>query len=194
MKKIMFLVVCAICMLASLSSCCKSEEPFKMSDLHIRGEKSHNLKAEEPTASTQPTWHEIVRREDVTIHLEGWEKGATHSFWGFTGFHEKQRDLVNDILLMKSTDIINQHGDKLITGWLESRNLFFVLGDPNLPLRERHVVAYIPNAQIIEAEKIIKAAWARKDLQTISNTFQNAFRAKLITTAEFWQLYDEGRN
>lgn len=193
MKKII-LAVCAISILALLSSCCKSEEPFKMSDLHIRGEKSSKLKAEEPTTPTQPTWHEIVRREDLTIHLEGWEKGATHSYWGFTGFHEKQRDLVNDILLMKSTDIINQHGDELRPDWLESRNMFFVLGDPNLPLRKRHIVAYIPNAQIIEAEKIIKAAWARRDLQTISTTFQNAFQAKLITTEEFWKLYDEGKN
>lgn len=110
------------------------------------------------------------------------------------GFIEAHRDTVNVRLLMWGTDIIDQFGN-YVTEFIEGRDFvirrsFTVLPTP--PVYD--TIAYIPQSIIIAARSQIKAAYDAGDYTTVYALFDNAFKFRQITGAEWRALKAQGQN
>lgn len=109
------------------------------------------------------------------------------------GFADRQRDLVNNRLLMYGTDIIDQDG--IYTDeFIEGTDFVFVrnLGTGLAPVLD--TIAYISNATLRSAEAAIKSAYTKQDYEACYKIFDEAFTFIPITGAEWRALKAAGTN
>ena len=144
--------------------------------------------------ATKAAWHlsnkEIVKQ----AYNISWYNEQVMGTSIARGFAPTQRDTVNVRLLMWGTDIINQFGE-YVTEFIGGRD--FVIRRNLAPSNQTPVydtVAYIPQSVITSARGQIRAAYDDEDFTTVYTLFDNAFKFRPITGAEWRVLKAQGIN
>lgn len=184
MKKILILIF-----IIALFACEKDDKKGKLDPNAVV-----SIKPDLSAVSTKAAWHlsnkEIVKQaRNISFYNEAVFAGP-----GIRDFIEAHRDTVNVRLLMWGTDIINQFGE-YVTEFIEGRDFvirrsFTVLPTP--PVYD--TIAYIPQSVINSARAQIKAAYDDEDFTTVYTLFDNAFKFRPITGAEWRTLKAQGIN
>lgn len=116
---------------------------------------------------------------------------------GAMGFSEKQRDTINNRLLVWGFHVITEQGE-LELKFIGSRNVVFEYwpgeGKPGFDSDNilRDTIAYIPNSVLDKAEAEIRAAYDAGDFETVYTLFQDAYTFIPITGAEWRALKAQG--
>ena len=144
--------------------------------------------------ATKAAWHlsnkEIVKQaRNLSWYNE--QVAGTAIVRDFIAAH---RDTVNVRLLMWGTDIINQFGE-YVTEFIGGKDFiirrsFTVLPTP--PVYD--TIAYIPQSVIAGARSQIKAAYDADNFTSVYALFDNAFKFRPITGAEWRTLKAQGIN
>lgn len=118
------------------------------------------------------------------------------------GFNEKQRDLINNRLLMFNSDVINPYTHRVSPGFIDGCDFLLVTwryGDGSLWEEATgsgevfiDTVAYIPTKIVHEAAVKIREAHAKKDYATCYRLFHEAFTFYPITGKEWRELKTNG--
>ena len=109
-------------------------------------------------------------------------------------FIDAHRDTVNVRLLMWGTDIIDQFGNYQIE-FIEGRDFVIrrnLAGPTQTPVYD--TIAYMPQSVITSARGQIRAAYDNEDFTTVYTLFDNAFKFRPITGAEWRVLKAQGIN
>lgn len=146
------------------------------------------------SVQTKAIWHlsnkEIVKQAwNLSFYNE--EVATTNLARGFS---QAQRDTINVRLLMWGTDIISQFG-LYVTEFINGRD--FVIRRNLAPINQNPIwdtIAYIPQSIIVAARSQIKAAYDAGDYTTVYALFDNAFKFRQITGAEWRALKAQGQN
>lgn len=184
MKKLIILALVAI----SLFACGKDEpKAFQVvpnAQISIRPSTSvakvgaMHGKASETHLSNLEIVKQAVGLSGMNVPIFG-NQNAT---WGFA---ESQRDTINIVLKMWASSIINENG--YTPEFIEAVDLVVLRTKPNTT-DQIDTIAYIPNAELREAEALIKAAYKDGDNETVYRLFDEKFRFKAITGAEWRAL------
>ena len=122
---------------------------------------------------------EIVKQADIMRLIIGTSVGDV-------GFASK--DTITPCLKRYGTDIISSDG-KLVPDFLEATDCVIErFYDSGTPKFRRDTIAYIPNSVIRAAEIEIKAAYDKKEYDTVYRLFETAFTFQPITGAEWREL------
>jgi len=104
------------------------------------------------------------------------------------------RDTVNLVLKRSGTDIISTDG-KYIPDFIEATDCVIErIFNINTPNQVRDTIAYIPNSVLRVAETQIKAAYDKKDYDTVYSLFESALTFKPITGEEWRALKAVNQN
>lgn len=191
MKKILFLAVCAISILALLYSCRKEEGPKYLDpNTKLNINIKDGLRAEGDTPWTPL---QIVQKATRLHFIKAGEEEA-----GYIGISDNQRDYTRMAITFPSDYIIRSESAKhperkvLDDYFITSRDVLLTYARPNFGGWD--TIAYIPNATIKRAYKEIHEAWDRRDVDRVYRLFQEAFTAIPITGEQYKTLKSEGKN
>jgi hypothetical protein len=192
MKKLIYLLVLALVVM----SCDNSNEPktfsldpnakiyIKASETKAKAFQAVKSKSEHLTAL------EVVKQADVLVFYNK-DLGDSYAMAMFVG-----KDTVSNppALLRWATDIIydtdgyGHYG--LTTEFINGHDFVICRGNAQW----RDTIAYIPNAVMFEARRLILESLANKDTVSVYIHFQNAFRFIPITGPEYEVLKARGEN
>lgn len=187
MKRIIILIFIVAAMAG-----CKKEDKGQLdpnATISIRPDMSVSQ-----SIQTKAVWHlsnkEIVKQaRNIAFYNPEVFSGP-----GTRAFADNQRDTVNVRLLMYGRDIIDQFGN-YITEFINGRD--FVIRRNLAPPLQNPVydtIAYIPQSVINSARSQIRAAYDNSDFNTVYALFDNAFKFRQITGAEWRALKAQNQN
>jgi hypothetical protein len=189
MKKLILIALVAI----AFASCGKDEpkafEVIPNAQISIRPSTTvakvvaMHVKASETHLSNL----EIVKQATVISAYNVPVYGNQTVTWGFA---ESQRDTIGIALKMWASGIINENG--YVPDFIEAVDLVLLRQKPNMP-NKADTIAYIPNAELREAEALIKSAYKDGDNETVYRLFDEKFRFTAITGAEWRALKAENK-
>lgn len=147
-----------------------------------------SIRPEKGTKSTNPdhlTALEIVKQATDT---QFFNRDISDQFLG-QGFHDTQRDTINVRFLIPGSHIINAEG---------GYEPFFIEGEDMVLITTKteptDTIGYIKNATLRDAEKRIKAAYAKKDYAACYAIYDDALTFLPITGTEWRELKRQGIN
>lgn len=184
MKKILILIF-----IVALFACEKDDSKGKLDPNAVV-----SIKPDLSAVSTKAAWHlsnkEIVKQaRNLSWYNEQVSASNITRF-----FVDAHRDTVNVRLLMWGTDIINQFGE-YVTEFINGRDFVIrrnLAGPTQTPVYD--TIAYIPQSVIASARAQIRAAYDNSDYTTVYALFDNAFKFRPITGAEWRVLKAQGIN
>lgn len=135
---------------------------------------------------------EIVKQTS-SIRFINFDVSVLPSGMLFRGFAEQMRDTINMRLLMESTDVIREDGS-LKRDFIDGKDFLFTKDTKVGVIQPYDTIAYIPNAVIQEAKRIILDAYARGDYNTCYKTMEEAYVFIPITGKEYRELKAQGLN
>ncbi|MEG1588627.1 MAG: hypothetical protein RR354_04770 [Mucinivorans sp.] len=189
MKKLLIICFAALATAAIFTSCKESKGKVldPLAKISIRA--AANAQA---TASKAPYFSptEIVRQ---TTDLVFQSHDYPNEPYCNVGISEEQKDLATPKIMMWGEQIIRN--DALNPFFIEAYDVVFVTREGLKGSGQiTDTLAYIPNAQLRAAEKVIKAAYEAKDYQAVYKFFDEAYKFTPINGKDWLALKAAGKN
>ena len=144
--------------------------------------------------ATKAAWHLSSKEIVKQAYNLSWYNEQVMGTSIARGFIDAHRDTINVRLLMWGTDIIDQFGNYQ-TEFIEGRDFVIrrnLAGPTQTPVYD--TIAYIPQSVIAGARSQIRAAYDAENFTAVYALFDNAFKFRPITGAEWRTLKAQGIN
>ncbi len=190
MKKLILLLAMAIFALSCDDS---TEKPQQVWDANkmilIKPDQSAfkmQTKANEET-SEHLTALEIVKQGDYLEFIVTYEDEKLEKpYSGRRGFSEKQKDFTTPALKMWGTDIIDQDG-KFVKHFIYGYDMVVCTA------KTGDTIAYIPNKILEDCREPLEKAYNEGRYEDVYEMFDNTFKFRPITGAEWRELKKQGK-
>ena len=163
-----------------LTACENGNEPYQFKAgefVYLNGVEQPKFKS----TTTQYSIAEIVRLPNLFIKIYVPEYGK-----GYRSFSDKQRDTINNRLLMYATDVLCEDGTLIYD--------FIGASDVHLQIENGDTVGYIPQSVIDNAREQIESLYAQERYDEIYELFHTAFVFYPCTGEEYKQIVANGEN
>lgn len=181
MKNLLSTIVLVACAVSVFTACRKDDNKGKLDpSAKVYISPAPGVKA----AAANPE-HLSAREIVLQARMISWPHNDNEEKHYRLGVDDWNRDTVNNRLMLSSTHVISYEGELALT-FIGAHDMVLVLLNDELMARD--TIAYIPNHTIIEADKAIRAAYAREDYASCYKLFETAFRFIPITGEEWRDL------
>lgn len=187
MQKTIYAWLALVASVALLTASCSSDEP----DNGLLDQEAMLYINVNNTMRATETIEKMTPREVV-------EKAGGFKFTSYDnidnctmGISDEMKDYENERIKMWGEQVISSKGE-LVDAFIGARNIR-VIG-PDDRTGNEAIIAYIPNATMVKAEKEIKEAYRAGNYDLVYKLFQDAYTAIPTTYAEYRELVSKGLN